>query len=228
MNSLLIHHYTKSIRLTPDGFSLYGEAKGDTLRHTYHANAENALLTLKAPEFFGLSADAEATLDVIVATRPPLLVPDVIFDESKVRDYLRMQFDISQIGEHFCDTLGHYRSLYFLTQNELTALSGLPCKLQYKSEATLLYQFLQSQGESNAVLLSVNDTFADILAVQNGEPLLVNRTTHVENVDLLYHTLNSVQQLGMADPTLFVHYFTKPNKKLNDLLARYLDHIIIL
>ena len=47
-------------------------------------------------------------------------------------------------------------------------------------------------------------------------------------MDLLYHTLNSVQQLGMAAPTLFVHYFTKPNRKLNDLLARYIDHITLL
>jgi len=228
MNSLLTNYYKKSIRLTPDGFSLYGEEKGDSLRQAFHAAAENALVTLKAPEFFQFSEVEKPSLDVIVATRMPLLVPDVIFDESKARDYLRMQFDISQIGEHFCDTLGHYRSLYFLTQNELTSLSGLPYTLNYKSEATLLYQFLQSQGVSNAVLLSVNDTFADFLAVQNGEPLLVNRTTHVENVDLLYYTLNSVQQLGMANPTLFVHYFTKTNKKLNDLLSHYLDNITIL
>ena len=228
MDSLLTQDYTKSIRLTPDGFSLYGEVSGGTLRHDYHANAENALLTLKAPEFFRIADGTDDSLSVIVATRPPLLVPDVIFDESRVRDYLRMQFDISQIGEHYCDTLGHYRSLYFLTQNELTSLSGLPCKLRFKSEATVLYRFLQAQDASDSVLLSINDTFADIIAVQNGEPLLVNRTTHVENVDLLYHTLNSVQQLGMASPALFVHYFTRPNRKLNDLLARYIDNITIL
>ena len=228
MNPILNNYYKKSIRLMPDGFSLYDQADDGTLRQAFYPATENALITLKAPEFFHLAANQAQVIDIVVATRTPLLVPDVIFDESKVLDYLRMQFDISQIGKHFCDKLGFYRSLYFLEQNDYSSIGELPCTPIYRSEASLLYQFLMHQEPANAVLLSVNDTFADILAVQGKNPLLVNRTTHVENVDLLYHTLNSVQQLGLTDPTLFVHYFNKSNKKLNDLLSKYVEKIILL
>lgn len=228
MNQLISNYYKKSIRLTPDGFSLYEMQENGSLQQAHYPTAENALITNKAPEFFGMSNDSSQSVDVIIATKMPMLIPDIIFDESRVMDYLQMQFDISQMGKCFSEQLGHYRSLSFITQNESDTIRELPCQANCISEASLLYQFLLEQNMDEAVLLSVNDSFADILAMQHNEPLLINRTKHVENVDILYYTLNSVQQLGMRNPTLFVNYFGKANKKLNDLLAQYVDNIILL
>ena len=228
MNSLLTQCYTRSIRLTPDGFSLYCLRDDGKYQDAFYPAAENALISDKAPRFFNMEQDSGQAIDIVIATRMPLLVPDVIYDESTSRAYLETQFDLSQYGQHFCDTLGHYKSLYFLTQNEYSTLAGLPCTPRFLSEATLLYRFLQDQQHISSVLLSINKSFADILAVQKGEILLINRTHHIENVDLLYYTLNSVQQLGLSDPMLYVQNFDKANKKLTDLLANYIDNITIL
>lgn len=218
----------KSIRLTPDGFSLYYLHDNNDMRHVFHPAKENALITNEAPDFFKMDAASKKPLDIIIATHVPMLIPDVVFVKDKAKDYLQLQFDVAQFGESFDEILGRYRSLSFLTQNECSTLNELPCIPVFKSEVSIMYDFLKQQEENDAVMISINDSFADILAVQKGEPVLVNRTRHVENVDILYYTINCMQQMGLSSPTLFVQYFSKPNKKLNELLAQYLDNIIIL
>ncbi len=227
MNTLLNRYYTKSIRLAPDGFSLFCLDEGGNLRQERYPAIENALISSKAPAFFPLDENKQS-VDIVVATRIPLLVPEILYEDSKCLEFLKMQYDISQFGQSFSEPIGQYRSIYFLTQNENDTIRELPCTPHIVSEASLLYRFLIDQEKKDSVLLSINDTFADIIALQNESPLLVNRTLHVENVDLLYYTLNSVQQLGLTRPTLYVHYFSKSNRKLNNLLAQYIDNIILL
>lgn len=228
MDAILSNYYKKSIRLTPDGFSLYKLSDNGKMEHQDFPAGENVLLTTKAPEFFGLDAANTQPLDIIVGTHVPMLVPDVIYDDAKAKDYLNIQFDLTHYGQHFSDQLGHYRSLYFLTQNEYDTVNHLPCIPHFVSEGTLLYRFLCEKNETEAMLLSVNERYADIMAVHGGAPSLVNRITRTENVDILYYTLNCMQQFMMNTPTLFVHYFNKPNKKLNDLLEKYHQKVVFL
>ncbi|MCQ2264606.1 MAG: DUF3822 family protein [Bacteroidales bacterium] len=228
MSTLLSSYYTKSIRLAPNGFSLFNQnEKGEIVREDY-LTAENVLLTNEAPKFFNIESNENMSIDIIVATRVPMLIPDIIFKDEQARDYLQMQHDVSQFGKHYTDALGNYRSLYFLTQNEFDTISKLGCVPHFKSEATLLYEFLMRQDNEEAVMLSVNDTFVDIIALHGKQPALVNRLTRIEPVDILYYTLNCTQQFGLSAPTLFVHYFTKTNKKLNDLLKQYHNDVIFL
>lgn len=227
MNPFLAQYYTKSIRLTPDGFSLFAVSDGNLVRRDF-PGISDALISTQAPAFFALEEGDIQPLDVVVSTSPTMLIPDEIYRDEKAVDYLRMQFDISHIGHHFSDQVSHYRALYFLTQNEYDTINGLRCLPNFVSEASLLYHFLTEQGKGDCMLLSVNDSFADIIVLRQGEPSLVNRITRMENVDILYYTLNCVMQFGLSDPTFFVHYFTKPNKKLNELLGRYHSNVTIL
>lgn len=228
METLLSAYYTKSIRLTPDGFSLFRQTEGGGLERQDCPAGENALLTTLAPGFFGLCADNMQTIDVIVGTHVPMLVPDVIYDESRARDCLAMQFDLTHYGQHFSDTVGHYRSLYFLTRNEYTTVNQLPCIPHFVSECSLFYRFLRGRGEPEAMLLTVNDGYVDVMAVHGGEPSFVNRLTRTGEVDVLYYTLNGAQQFALESPTLFVQYFNKTNKKLNDLLVKYHPKVVFL
>lgn len=228
MNTLLSNYYTKSIRLTPDGFSLFKLTENGMALRQDHQTAENVLLTNVAPQFFDFDSQPAQEIDVVVATHVPMLIPDIIYKEEQARDYLRMQHNITHIGQHYCDSLGLYRSLYFLTQNECDTIRVLNCQPKYKSEASLLFAFLQEQGKKDAVLLSMDDKFADIIVMHDNAPALVNRITRMDNVDILYYTLNCVQQFGLSSPTLYVHYFNKTNKKLNDLLSNYHSEVIFL
>ncbi|MBR4136580.1 MAG: DUF3822 family protein [Bacteroidales bacterium] len=228
MNPILTAYYTKSIRLTPNGFSLFSLENGKLKREDY-GNEENVLMTQKVPAFFRLSDDEPKTpVDVVVATHVPMLIPEVIYDEAKMKDFLAMQFDVSQLGQAFADQLGLYRSLYFLTQNECDTLKSVPFQPVFKSEATILYDFLLHQVQGDAVLLSVNDHFVDYFAMHANAPALVNRSTRTENVDILYYSLNCMQQFGLSEPTIYVHYFSTPNKKLNDLLRHYHNKVEVL
>ncbi|MCR4965604.1 MAG: DUF3822 family protein [Bacteroidales bacterium] len=227
MSPIIKDYYTKSIRLTPNGFSLFSLEDGRLRREDYN-NEENVLLTQKAPVFFNLSEGDETPIDVVVGTHVPMLIPDIIYDEAKMKDYLAMQFDISQLGEAFADQLGLYRSLYFLTQNECDTLKSIPFKPVFKSEATILYDFLLHKSNNDAVLLSVNDGYVDYFVMHANAPAMVNRFTKTENVDILYYSLNCVQQFGLTEPTMYVHYFNAPNRKLNDLLRRYHTNVVVL
>lgn len=227
MNPILSGYYTKSIRLTPNGFSLFSSVDGQLKREDY-LNEDNVLLTQKAPVFFDLSEGSDHSLEVVVATHVPMLVPDVMYDDAKMKEYLAMQFDISQLGRAFADELGMYRSLYFLTQNECDTLQAVPFQPVFKSEAAILYDFLLHYAHGDAVLLSVNAGFVDYFAMHSNAPALVNRSTRTENVDVLYYSLNCMQQFGLAEPTVYVHYFDEPNKKLNDLLRHYHNRVEVL
>lgn len=227
MNTLLSRYYAKSIRLTPDGFSLY-KVDGDEIQKKDFSNNQNVLITTEAPAFFNLDNQDLQPVDIVVATHPAMLVPDALYQEDKAQEYLKLQFDITQIGQHFSDQVSHYRALYFLTQNESSTINELRCVPKFKSEASLLYQFLSEQNVADCVMLSINDSFADVVVLHQNEPTLVNRITRMENVDILYYTLNCVMQFGLSEPTFFVHYFNKPNKKLNELLKQYHSNVIVL
>lgn len=226
--NLLTQYYKKSIRLTPDGFSLYNLSESGKLESRSFPVSENALLTKEAPIFFNFKEASEQHIDVIVGTQTPLLIPDILYEEDKAKEYLRLQYDITQLGKYYCDSLGKYRSLYFLTQNEYATLSALPCSLHFISEASLLCNFLQDIDTSDSLLISVNESFVDIIMTHRNEPVLVNRIFHIEPVDVLYYTLNCIQQYALSEYRLYVQYFGKANKRLNDLLQQYHPNVIIL
>jgi len=228
MNAIINQYYQKSIRLTPNGFSLYMQDADGQTTVTHFQNTENVLLGKQASDFFGLESAPYAPIDVVVATNAPMLVPDEIYDDDKAIQYLQLQFDISQFGHHYSDQLSNYRALYFLSQNEYSTVNDIPCLPRFVSEATLLYRFLADQLQNDSILLSVNDTFADVIVLHKGQPSLVNRIYRMESVDILYYVLNCTQQFLLSEPTLYVHYFYQSNRKLSDLLCKYHPNVILL
>lgn len=227
MNALLSKYYTKSIRLSPDGFSL-SDTDGDGFLHRQDfKNGTSVLLSTEAPKFFRLE-NINEPLDVIVATHVPMLIPEIIYDDGKAKEYLNLQHDITHYGQHYCDRVGLYRALYFLTRNEYTTVSSLPCQTRTVSEMTLFCQFLQEHNHPESMLISVNDRFVDFLAMHDNQPSFVNRTFHTEAVDVLYYSMNSIQQFGFREPEIIVNYFCAPDKKLNELLQKYHQQVTIL
>ncbi len=227
MNTLLSKYYTKSIRLSSDGFSLFDNGEDGALRRQDVKSGDNVLLSTEAPKFFGLENNSEP-LDIIVATHVPMLIPEIIYDDGKAKEYLNIQHDITHYGQHYSDRIGLYRALYFLTQNEYTTVSSLPCQPRIVSEITLFCQFLQERNHPEAMLISVNDRFVDFLAMHDNQPSFVNRTLHTEPVDVLYYSMNSIQQFGFREPEVIVNYFCAPDKKLNELLQKYHQQVTIL
>ena len=178
------------------------------------ASSSGALLTTQAPLFFPLGE----TVNVVAARHIPMLVPEEIYDPAKERDYLALQFDTAQLGATFSDTVGAYRAVYFLTQNEADTVGRLPYPTQTVAEATLLYRFLCAQGPQPALIAALNDGFTDIVAVQKEEVLLMNRFRPAEPEDTLYHILNVIRQHNMRQPAVYLQFLSEENRKLPQLL----------
>lgn len=227
MNPILSTYYQKSIRLTPNGFSLFKQNHSEEIERADFLSTENVLITTKAPEFLSFT-DTIQTIDIIVATHVPMLIPDNIYDDSKAKEYLQLQYNITHFGQNYSDQLAHYRALYFLTQNENSTLNNMNCIPRFKCEATLLYDFLKNQETPESILLSINDTFADVIVIHKQEVMLINRLQSIENADILYYLLNYIKQFGLVDPSVFIHYFYNSNQKLNEFLGQYLSKLIIL
>lgn len=228
MNNLLNTYYTKSIRLTPNGFSLYKTDSNGNLVYKHYKNTQNVLISTSAPDFFEFENAGIQPLDVITATHVPILIPDSLYDDSKAKDYLSLQFDITHFGQYFSDQLAHYRALFFLNQNDYSTLNNMSCLPRFVSDTTCLFRFLNDQQLPESILLSVNDTFADLIVLHKQEPVLINRLQHIDNTDVLYQLLNLIKQFGLLDPTLFIQYFYECTPGLNDLLKKYISNVIIL
>ena len=213
MNTSFQVYYRKSIRIAPDGFSFYKQEGKREIRKDYPLTSD-ALLSVEAPQFF--TGDEQVT--VISAHYIPMLVPDELYNPGKVKDYLNLQFDTSRLGDIHTDTMGNYRAVYFLTQNEKDTLSRLPFSQEVVAESTLLYRFLCEQEHDNSMFVALNDGFTDVVAVQKKEPVLLNRFLLVEPADTLYYICNVIKQHNLHQPVVFMHFFGQENKKLIQLL----------
>jgi hypothetical protein len=213
MNPSIQVYGRESIRMSPDGFSFY-KPDGGKLAYRDFPNSSGALLTTQAPLFFPLGE----TVNVVAARHIPMLVPEELYDPSKDRDYLALQFDTAQLGATFADQVGAYRAVYFLTQNEADTVGRLPYPTQTVSEATLLYRFLCAQGPQPALIAALNDGFTDIVAVQKEELLLMNRFRPAEPEDTLYHIFNIIRQLNLRQPAVYLQFLAEGSRKLPQLL----------
>ena len=223
MNTSFQAYYGKSIRIAPDGFSLF-KRDGQRLVRKDYPYASDALITTEAPQFF---ADNDP-VTVVSAHHIPMLIPDELYDPEKVKDCLNLQFDTSRLGSTFTDTMGRYKAVYFLTQNELDTLSRLPFPRETVAESTLFYQYLCEQEHDNALFVALNDKFTDVLAVQKKEPVLLNRFHLVEPADTLYYICNVLKQYNLHEPAVFLHFFCAENKKLLQLMKNCPAKTIIL
>ena len=223
MNATYRLYDTESIRIAPDGFSFY-KPDGDKTAVRHFANTSGALLSTEAPQFFGDGTD----VTVVVARHIPMLVPAELYDSAKDHEYLSLQYDISRLGATFADTMGAYKAVYFLTQNETDTLNRLPFPYKTVAETTLLHRFLCAQGNPTALFVAANHGFTDIVVTQKEEPLLVNRFSPAEAEDTLYHVLNIVKQYNLRQPALYLRQFGEEGRKLPQLLKTYNLNPVIL
>ena len=92
--------------MSPDGFSFYKPDGGKLICRTFPNNSSD-LLTIQAPLFFPLGE----TVTVVAAQHIPMLVPEELYDPAKDREYLALQYDISQLGATYSDQVGAYRAV---------------------------------------------------------------------------------------------------------------------
>ncbi len=223
MNPSIKVYNGESIRIAPDGFSFF-KPDGKKLKTRTYPKDSGSLLSTEAPLFFPLGE----TVTVVAARHIPMLVPEELYDPAKEREYLDLQFDTTQLGTIFTDQVGSYRAVYFLTRNETDVLGRLPFPRETVAETTLLYRFLCAHGSQPALCVALNDGYTDIVAVQKGEVVLMNRFRPAEPEDTLYHILNVIKQQNLRQPTVYLLSLYESGRKLPQLLKTYNLNPVIL
>jgi hypothetical protein len=216
MTPFIEQYYDKSIRIAPDGFSFFKQ-NGKKMESVSFSYADNTLITNEAPRFFNSSDE----VTVIAARHIPMLIPEEIYDSSRDKEYLELQFDTSHVGKIYSEKNGSYRAVYFLTKNEKDTLGRLPFRFQTTSENSLFYRFLCQQKSNDTLFVSCNPGFTDVVAVRKGEILMTNRFQLVEPADTLYYIYNIVTQFHLQSPSLYIHFFAEDDKKLAALLKSH-------
>lgn len=175
-----------------------------------------------AAPFFILSN--KGISQIIVTKSSPILVPKELFDSQHIEDYLKLQFDLSQVGHIICDQIENYVSISYLDKTENDCLLQLSPR-QYQHISTFLYHIIHRKAFNkcpNCLCVSVQDEQLHYFLEKDNQLLLVNNIGITSDYDILYHLLNILKQheIGTED---FMVYLHNGNETLTELISEYLD-----
>ncbi len=213
MTSLHNRYHQKSIRISPDGFS-FCRIEGNKSKTADFPVETGALITVEAERFFTPGDQ----ITVISATDSPLLIPTEIYDEYRVFDYLKLHTDTSLVAKTYTETIGEYTALCYLTQEKKNAIEKLGDSAVLRHESSLFFQFLKDSNCKEAVLVSQNPSFFDLMVVHKGSLQLLNRFMLSNAEDTLYYILNTMKQFKIKSPDIFIVRECRTADKVAELL----------
>ncbi|MDR2980102.1 MAG: DUF3822 family protein [Bacteroidales bacterium] len=220
MNAFL-YDQAKSIRISTDGFSIFKKEGDKKNVKKEFFNVVLSMLPQHAAEFLNLTP--EETLNVIVNTTVPILIPKPFFAEDHVREYLQIQFNISTQDHPFIDEIEDYYAVYFLTDEVMNNLKRLNTPFRPIHQATLLHNHWKAAENRphSVAILCVNEKNFDIILLKNDKLQLINTYTYSENTDILYYLLNITKQFEMEMSEVHLQLIQNQSKETAILLRKF-------
>lgn len=214
MTSFFTQYFEKSIRISPDGFSFCKMENGKYHSIIFH-NDSNALLTVEAANFFS----SDDLIDVVLAENVPVLVPEEIFNSQMTIEYLKFQTDTSKIDKTIIDNFDNYIAISFISQDKANSLKKLPNKINIHIESSIFLKFLNDTNIANALFISQNQSYFDLLILQKKQLQLLNRFELDDTNDTIYYILNVIKQYGLKNPDVFIFDIDERGKPISDFLT---------
>jgi hypothetical protein len=229
-----------SIRLRTDGFSLLLEdnsfkpvvlnnfSNDPPLSLTGHiAACEEWLINHTLMDHF------RGEITIVYDTPAATMVPESLFSEDLTRVYLE------KTNTLLADESTVYRKvknrpyyMVFMVPNILKAFARKfqsTCKIMHPSECMLSMadQVDASDHQRGFVLLEIQESVLEILAIQNDMMLLSNRHRLKSGEDILYHSLNTMVQLKLdrSKIPVFVAGIRDEDDELIQKLQKYIRHV---
>ncbi len=160
----------KSIRFDADGFSILGEK----------FSPDN----LQTHEF----------AQIVVALRPPILVPREIYQENKKSDYLTLQFNKEAINEISTDIFGEYILIDYLTKEEALQLAEFE---NYSVIHLLSYLHRNFNNSKSSLFFDLNKSLLQCYIIKNDNITLAT-SFHVSSpIDVLYYLTHTIKEEGL-------------------------------
>lgn len=222
---IFIHNHSKSIHITPNGFSFFKKEGEKKAVKKEYPNVILGTLSQFAPDFLNYAPDE--TIDIIVNLAAPVLVPTPLFEEESLEKYLRMQFDISKQDHLFHDEISSYKSVYYLTDEVVNNLQRLNTPYQVIHQSTLLYRNLDVENDpfDHSIVLFVGNGSFDLILLKNKKIYLINKYNFSGNMDILYYILNIIKQFDLTLEKVNLRVIQNQPKEIVALLKKYIPNI---
>lgn len=156
---------------------------------------------------------------VVITHKPPISVPIEIYNPEKNIDYLKIQFDPSEIGKVVASEFKDYALINFLTPHELQQLEHIPVEIHYMP--LFLFQILHiPQIPENTLLIDVQNNCLQCSLLVHEELQFITYFNLNEDTDCLYHLMNICAQYKIIPEEMNLFYISL-TESLHTLLEPY-------
>lgn len=192
----LFHDKLKTIRLDSNGFSYYY----DETSCDFNSNELDDSL-------------------IVLANQPPVAIPMEIYNADKQIDYLKIQYDVNEIGRIITTDFKDYVLLNFLPKDEAGIIE------HYQGQIDFIPLFLYQMAHLFPIpemlfLLDVKDNNMNCAFLIHEELQFITHFKINEDTDCLYHLMNICAQFKI-DPSLLDLYYSNLSASLLTLLKSY-------
>lgn len=221
---MFLNFNTKSIRLHPNGFSLF-KRENERIENQELPFDSSLIFSDAIRTFF--DDENKETVSVIVNMSPPILIPRELYDATAQADYLKLHFDINDPIDIYEDEIENYYSIYFISKkiNEILKRSGID--FQMTNLFTVMYQDLHQKQilktKPNILGLFVDDQFVEFILEKEGQLQILNRFEYVSEYDILYFVLNLLKQQQISAKNMQMILYHRHHEKIEKLLNNYFE-----
>ena len=156
---------------------------------------------------------------VVITHTPPITIPLEIYKPEKNIDYLKIQFDSSDIGEIVASEFKDYALLNFLTTKELQQLEHIKTEIHYIP--LFLFQILHiPQIPEKTLLIDVQNNCLQCSLLIHEELQFITYFYLNDDTDCLYHLMNICAQFQILPNDVNLFYISLTDS-LHSLLESY-------
>lgn len=192
----LFHDKLRTIRLDSNGFSYYYDGTSCDFSNEDHQ------------EWL-----------IVIANQPPVAIPMEIYNADKQIDYLKIQYDVDEIGRIITTDFKDYVLLNFLPKEAALQLEKSDHKIDFIP--LFLYQMAHLFPIPEMLfLLDVKDKNMNCAFLIHEELQFITHFKLNENTDCVYHLMNICAQYKI-DPSHLDLYFSMLPESILTLLKSY-------
>lgn len=220
--------YSLSIRIYPDGFSLFVCNENNEVLSTEHHYTEGGQLEESFISLCSTLSDCQS-VSLVMVTDFYTLIPATIFNPDKKNDFLRLQHpNLTDTSEIFYTYYKHIDAILvyaFDKKNIKTVQSAFP-EINIQHHLHHLIENLETaRGEQ--ISLIIKSGSIDCLASRHNYIQLLNNFAFQTEEDIVYHVLNILHHLDFNHETTQITIYHENNKSINpiDKLKPYISKI---
>lgn len=209
LNNIYLKHNELSIHSFMNGFSF------STINQKYFfPSSKENMIEDELKEWIAEKKLLIPNAKLILFNHLPVIIPQIIFDEKKIKDYLLTSIEPKKylVKNHFIKKCNQV-IVYYQNLDNLKVLKNIYPKLESKHFISILLEKLSEYSKGNSkkqIFVNLRKDFFDIFLYQSSQLLLYNSFSHKNEEDFLYYLFYIIEV-----------YHLKPNEFKITFLGKY-------